>query len=58
MPTRKFGERNIRKLTKSGGHSIGLTLPIDLVRQLKWREKQKVVVKKRGSNIVISDWKK
>jgi bifunctional DNA-binding transcriptional regulator/antitoxin component of YhaV-PrlF toxin-antitoxin module len=58
MPTRKLEEKNIRKLTKTGRHSICVTIPIEIVRKLKWKEKQKVVVKKSGSKIVISDWKK
>ena len=41
-----------------GSSSIGLTLPIEILRQLKWREKQKVVVKKRGKGILIIDWVK
>ena len=50
MTVRRVENRNIRKLTKSGrGASISLTLPIDIVRELKWRDNQKVVVKKRGS---------
>jgi len=58
MPRRKLHQRNIRKLTKLGGSSIGLTLPIDLVRELGWRERQKVVVTKRGKKLTIVDWPK
>jgi len=58
MSRRKLEDKNVRKLTRIGNKSIGLTLPIDIVRDLKWKEKQKVVVKKRGKNIVLSDWKK
>ncbi len=42
MPRRKSEDNNIRKLTKSGNGSIGLTLPIEVVRELGWKEKQKV----------------
>jgi len=55
---RKGRNKNIRKLTKTGGHSIGVTIPIDMIRDLKWRERQKVVVKKVGKKIVITDWEK
>ncbi|PLX27280.1 hypothetical protein C0583_04105 [Candidatus Parcubacteria bacterium] len=55
---RKLEEKNIRKLVKTGGSSITVTLPIEIVRKLKWREKQKVVVEQKGSTIVIKDWKK
>jgi antitoxin component of MazEF toxin-antitoxin module len=59
MSRRKLSERNIRKLSRVGrGASISVTLPIEIIRQLKWREKQKVVVKKIGNRIVIEDWKK
>lgn len=51
-------DRNIRKLTKLGGKSIGLTLPIEIVRELGWKEKQKVVVKRVHGGVIIKDWKK
>ena len=57
MSRRKLGDKNIRKIVKSGD-SYAVTLPIEIVREFKWREKQKVVVKKRGKSIIISDWKK
>ncbi len=50
--------KEIRKLTKLGGKSIGLTLPIDMVRELGWREKQKVIVKRVRGGVMIKDWKK
>ena len=58
MPRRRLEDKNIRKLSRIGDHSLGLTLPIDIVRELKWQEKQKVVVKKRGKGILITDWEK
>lgn len=58
MADKKSTEKNIRKLTKLGKKSIGLTLPIEMVRDLNWREKQRVVVKKSGNKLIISDWKK
>ena len=59
MARRALNERNIRKLSKSGGgKSTTLTLPIEIVRELGWKSKQKVVVKKRGRGIFVEDWKK
>lgn len=58
MSRRKLKNKNIRKLSRIGDKSIGLTLPIEIVRKLKWREKQKVVVKLRGKRIIIEDWEK
>ena len=58
MPTKKIDPKNIRKLTKVGGKSIAVTLPIDMLRTLNWKERQKVVVKLKGKKIIIGDWKK
>ena len=55
--TKKTGDKSVRKLTKIGGKSIGLTLPIELVRELGWKEKQKVTVKRVRGGLVIRDWK-
>ena len=57
MARRSMKDRNIRKLTKTGS-SIGVTIPIEFIRELKWRKKQKVVVKMQGNKLVIEDWKK
>jgi antitoxin component of MazEF toxin-antitoxin module len=58
MSRRKLVNKNIRKLTKASSHSISVTLPIEMVKKLKWREKQKVVVDLKGKTIFIKDWKK
>ncbi|HLN18731.1 MAG TPA: hypothetical protein VK255_01010 [Patescibacteria group bacterium] len=58
MANKKSNETNIRKLTKIGRKSVGLTLPIEIVRELGWKERQKVVVKKERGRVIISDWKK
>ena len=54
---RKIINRSIRKIFKSG-NSYAITLPIELVKELNWRETQKLVVEKKGNNLIISDWKK
>lgn len=59
MAQRKLKDKNIRKLTRmGGGRSIGLTLPIEIVGKLGWKERQKVVVRQSGKKIIIEDWKK
>lgn len=57
MSTQKLVNRNIRKLTKVGGNTLYVTLPKDLVSELKWKNKQKVIVRKKGTKLIISDWK-
>jgi len=58
MAVRKSTEKNIRKLAKIGKQSVGLTLPIEMIRELGWREKQRVVVKKVRGGVLVKDWKK
>ncbi len=58
MSRRKLEERNIRKLQKQSNGSVTVALPVEFVREMKWRDKQKVVVKKKGNSLVIEDWKK
>lgn len=52
----KSQNKNIRKLSRIGNSSLGLTLPIEIVKELGWREKQKVVAEKYGEGILIRDW--
>ncbi|MFH1956551.1 MAG: hypothetical protein ABIJ28_02815 [Patescibacteria group bacterium] len=57
MGRRKINKENIRKIQSSKG-SYYITIPIKIMRSLKWRERQKVVVEKSGSQkITIVDWK-
>jgi antitoxin component of MazEF toxin-antitoxin module len=55
---KKIDEANVRKLTDRGRNSIGITLPMEIVKKIGWREGRKVVVKIERGKIVISDWKK
>lgn len=58
MPNRKSSERNVRSLTKSGHGGFSITLPIDLIRALGWRSRQKVTVAPKGRKLIVKDWKK
>jgi antitoxin component of MazEF toxin-antitoxin module len=59
MARKSLEERDIRKLTRTGGgKSVSVTLPIEYVRELGWKDRQKVTVKKVGKKLIIEDWKK
>lgn len=58
MASRKTEKRNIRSLTKIAGKSFGITFPIDLIRKLGWRERQKLTVTPKGKKLIVKDWKK
>lgn len=55
---RKLKDKNIRKLLKLGETSLAVTLPVEIVEELGWKKKQRVVVKKDKKRIIISDWEK
>ena len=54
----KNAEKKIRILTKiAGGSSYAVIIPIEYIRTLKWRSKQKLEVKLYQDRIIIRDWK-
>jgi len=57
MPRTKKEEREIRKLTKVGKKTIAVTIPIEIVRELGWREKQRVTVKRIKGGVAIRDYR-
>jgi prepilin-type N-terminal cleavage/methylation domain-containing protein len=53
---RKINQQNIRKISKTaGGRVFTVSLPIEFMRKLKWKEKQKIVVKlmKSGAGFTL-----
>jgi bifunctional DNA-binding transcriptional regulator/antitoxin component of YhaV-PrlF toxin-antitoxin module len=46
----------IRKLTRVGKRSLSIVIPADIVDELGLRERQKMVVHRRGTKIIIEDW--
>ena len=57
MTRRKLEQTNIRSLTKvASGSSYAITIPIEYIRKLKWKEKQKIEVKLYQDRIIIRDW--
>jgi len=56
MADKSYKERNIRKITKNGT-SRSVSIPVEILEQLGWKERQKVVVEKICGGIQIKDWK-
>ena len=56
--SRKQGSKRneVRKLGKVGLYSYNVTIPRPLIDELGWRERQRLVVRRRGDSIVISDY--
>ena len=59
MAKRKNGSKSVRvrHLTKiAGGSSYAVVIPMEFIKQLGWKDHQKLVIRKYGSKVVISDW--
>ena len=50
------GSETVRKITKTGRYTYYVTIPKAHLDALGWRERQKVVVRRRGSKLIIEDW--
>jgi len=62
MPEQKEKNKNIRKLIKISKSSFSVTLPIEYINKLRWKEHQKLCVSLKGPKdcpkIIIQDWPK
>jgi hypothetical protein len=50
-------QKEIRKLTKNGKGSVYVLLPKEFIKDLGWRERQKLSVERVKGGILIRDWK-
>jgi len=48
----------VRKLGKNSQGTYLVTIPKSIIKNLKFKEKQKLVVRQRGKKIIIEDWVK
>jgi antitoxin component of MazEF toxin-antitoxin module len=55
---RSYKNKNVRKLVRIGNASLGLTLPVEMLGSLNWRDGHKVSVKQAGKSLIIKDWHK
>lgn len=57
MERKTLSLTRVRKLSKvAGGASYSITLPIEFVRELGWKERQKLEVTLKGDTIIVNDW--
>ena len=58
MSKRQVGDTRTRKLTKVASTSYSVTLPIEFIRHLGWRERQKLDITLKDDTLIIKDWTK
>ena len=49
--------RGAARIKMGRGKSYGITLPISAIRNLGWKERQKLVVTQKGKRLIIEDWR-
>ena len=52
---RKVGRESVRKIQQTKGSYL-ISIPMRIMRQLGWKERQKVVVRQRGRGFMVRDW--
>jgi bifunctional DNA-binding transcriptional regulator/antitoxin component of YhaV-PrlF toxin-antitoxin module len=54
----RYKTKKTRKITKVGGYSYAITLPREIVKKFKWREKQKVelIIDESKEEIIVRDY--
>ncbi|MDZ7744591.1 MAG: AbrB/MazE/SpoVT family DNA-binding domain-containing protein [Candidatus Saccharibacteria bacterium] len=57
MGVRTSEEQHIRSIMQNNSGSYTVSLPIAMVRKLRWQRRQKVTVTLKGDKLVIEDWK-
>jgi bifunctional DNA-binding transcriptional regulator/antitoxin component of YhaV-PrlF toxin-antitoxin module len=50
--------RGIRKIIKNGRGSYYINIPKEIMRNIGWKERQKIVINQKGAKLIIADWKK
>ncbi len=59
MGRRNIEDENVRSITKvADGSSYSVTLPIDVIRRWRWKNRQKVqlTIDDKKKRIIIEDW--
>ena len=50
-------KKYIRKVTRVGKRSLSVVIPAEIVKELKIKERQKLVITRQGKTISIIDWR-
>ncbi len=57
MGTKRIGSEHDRRLLANSTGTYMVSLPINMVRNLKWRQGQKLTIRESGKKLIIEDWK-
>ena len=57
MGRQKIGKESVRTITQNNSGTYSVTLPKELMRELRWQKRQRVTVKRKGKQLLITDYK-
>ncbi len=55
MATKEYESWNERLIQKNNTGTYTVTIPVNMIRDLKWRQGQRVVFENKGKTVVIKD---
>jgi hypothetical protein len=56
MGARKFNQQHIRNITQNSSGTYSITLPKQLIRELRWQRHQQLTVRREGKKLIVEDW--
>lgn len=55
MARREIGKEDIRNIQQSR-NTYHVSIPIKMMRELGWQERQKVRFRREGKKLIVEDW--
>lgn len=55
MATKEYEHWNERIIQKNSTGTYTITIPVNMIRNLKWRQGQRVVIEEKNKSITIKD---
>lgn len=55
MATKEYSHWNERVIQKNSTGAYTVTIPINMIRDLKWQQGQRVKIENKGKTVVIKD---
>jgi len=55
MATKEYEYWNERIIQKNSTGTYTITIPVNVIRNLKWRQGQRVIIEEKGKSVTIKD---
>lgn len=55
MATKEYEHWNERVIQKTGTGGYTITVPVNMIRYLRWKQGQRVILEQKGKTIIMKD---